>query len=161
MIWKAFLFDRNEQDNNDATNNVNFGFKSRKCPPQNSELDKFEADFLDMVHNIKFRNVKMKFQNKLKEDISKIKKSTKAFIPADKTSNFYKLDQTQHDKLPRDSITTTYKKSSTDATNIIDSQAKSIALLKGSTSTTGPHRINRKTASFYYPKRPTTPYAAS
>ena len=124
---KAFFFDRNEQDNNDARNNDNFGFKSRKCPPQNSELDNFEADLLDMVHNIKFRNVYNKFQNKLNEGISKIKKSTKAFIPADKTSNFYKLDKTQHDKLLRDSITTTYKKASTDAANVIDSEAKSIA----------------------------------
>ena len=127
MRWKAFFFDRNEQDSNDAINNDNFGFKSRKCPPQNSELDKFEADLLDMVHNIKFRKVNNKFQNKLNEDISKIKKSTKAFIPADKTSDFYKLDKTQHDKLLRDSITTTYKKASTDAANIIDSQAKSMA----------------------------------
>ena len=79
MRWKAFFFDRNEQDNNDAINNDNFGFKSRKCPLQNSELDKFEADLLDMVHNIKFRKVNNKFQNKLNEDISKIKKSTRAF----------------------------------------------------------------------------------
>ena len=127
MRWKAFFFDRNDQDNKEATNNNNSGFKSRKCPPQNSELDKFEADLLDMVHNIKFRNVNNKFQNKLNEDISKIKKSTKAFISADKTSNFYKLDKTQHDKLLRDSITTTYKKANTDAANIIDSEATSIA----------------------------------
>ena len=40
--------------------------------------------------------------------------------------NFYKPDKTQHDKLLRDSITTTFKKASTDAANIIDSQAKSI-----------------------------------
>ena len=80
-----------------------------------------------MVHNIKFRNVNNKFQNKLNKNISKIKKSTKTFIPADKTSKFYKLDKTQHDKLLRDSITTTHKKASTDAANIIDSQAKSIA----------------------------------
>ena len=64
MSWKAFFFDRNKQDNNDATNNDNFGFKSRKCPSQSSELDKFEADLLDMVHNIKFRNVNNKFQKK-------------------------------------------------------------------------------------------------
>ena len=57
-----FFFDRNEQDNHDAINNDNFGFKSKKCPPQNSELDKFEADLLDMVHNIKFRNVNNKSQ---------------------------------------------------------------------------------------------------
>ena len=63
-----------------------------------------------MVHNIKFRNVNNKFQNKLNKNISKIKKLTKTFIPADKTSKFYKLDKTQHDKLLRDSITTTYKK---------------------------------------------------
>ena len=62
MRWKAFFFNRNEQDNHDAINNDNFGFKSRKCPPQNSELDKFEADLLDMVHNIKFRNVNNKSQ---------------------------------------------------------------------------------------------------
>ena len=76
-------------------------------------------------HNIKFRNVNNKFQIKLNEDISKIKKSTKAFIRVDKTLNFYKLDKKQHDL--RDSITTTYKKASTDAANIIDSQAESIA----------------------------------
>ena len=75
-----------------------------------------------MVHNIKFRNINNKFQNKL----SKIKKLTKAFIPADKTSNFYMLDKTEHNKLLRDSITTTYKKARTDAANIIDSQTKSI-----------------------------------
>ena len=79
-----------------------------------------------MVHNIKFRNVNNKFQKKLNEDINKIKKSTKAFIPADKTSNFYKLDKTQHDKLLRDSVATTYKKASTDNTNIVDLQTKSI-----------------------------------
>ncbi|PFX16577.1 hypothetical protein AWC38_SpisGene19146 [Stylophora pistillata] len=127
MRWKAFFFDRHEQSNNDAANSDNFGFKSRKCPPQNSDLDKFEADRLDMVHNTKFRNVNNKFQNKRNGDIKKIKKSTKAFIPADKTSNFYKLDKTHHDKLLRDSITTTYKKASTDAAIIIDSQAKSIS----------------------------------
>ena len=38
----------------------------------------------------------------------------------------YKLDKTQHDKLLRDSIKNTYYKASTDATNIINSQAKSI-----------------------------------
>ena len=40
--------------------------------------------------------------------------------------NFYNLDKTQLDKLLRDSITTTYKKASTDTANIIDLQAKSI-----------------------------------
>ena len=67
MRWKAFYFDRHEQDNNDAANNDHFGFKSRKCPPQNNDLDKFAADLLAMVHNITFRNVNKKYQNKLNE----------------------------------------------------------------------------------------------
>ena len=144
---ESIFFDRHEQDNNDTANNNHFGFKSRKCPPQNNNLDKFEADLLDMVHNIKFRNVNNKFQNKLNEDINKIKKSTKAFIPADKTSNICELDKMQHDKLLRGSITTTYKKASKDATNIIDLQTKSIAQHRQ------PHRTNRKTKSLYYSKR--------
>ena len=127
MRWKVFFFDRNEEDSSDVVTDNSFGFKSRKCPPQNNELDKFEADLLDMVHNVKFRNVNNKFQNKLNKDISKINNSIKAFIPADKTSNFYTLDKTQHDKLLRDGITTTCKKASADATDTIDSQAKSIA----------------------------------
>ena len=80
-----------------------------------------------------------------------ILKSTKAFIPADKTSNFYKLDKTQHDKLLMDSITTTYKKTSTDAANIIDSQAKSIAQELNIDNRT--EQIAKQQA-FYYPKRP-------
>ena len=79
MRWKAFFFDRNEEDSSDVVTNNSFGFKSRKCPPQNNELDKFEADLLDMVHNVKFRNVNNKFQNKFNKDISKINNSTKAF----------------------------------------------------------------------------------
>ena len=61
MRWKAFFFDRNEEDSSDVVTNNSFGFKSRKCPPQNNELDKFEADLLDMVHNVKFRNINNKF----------------------------------------------------------------------------------------------------
>ena len=61
---ESAIFDRSAQDNKEATNNDNFGFKSRKYPPQNSELDKFETDHVDMVHNIKFISVNNKFQKK-------------------------------------------------------------------------------------------------
>ena len=83
---------------------------------QNEEMDKFQTDLLEMVRNIEFRNVKDKFQDKLNEDINRINKSSKAFIPADKTSNFYELNKEQHEKLLRDSITTTYKKADESST---------------------------------------------
>ena len=73
MRWKAFFFDRNGQDNNDASNNDDFEFKSRKCPPQDNDLDKFEASVLDRVHNIKFSNV-----NKKKFRTNSTKTSTKS-----------------------------------------------------------------------------------
>ena len=57
--WKAFFFEQNKvknktnhdndnDDSNSAADN-NFGFKSRKCPPQNEELNNFEADVYDMI----------------------------------------------------------------------------------------------------------------
>ena len=132
MRWKAFFFDQNTDvaDCTDETDNAatdKFGFKSRKCPPQNEEMIKFEADLLHMVKNIQFRNVNDQFQNKLNEDTNNINKSTKPLIPADKTTNFYKLDKTQHDNLLRNNITTTYKKANTSAYTAINLEAQAIA----------------------------------
>ena len=81
MRWKAFFFDQNSDDKEHVTDEK-FGFKSRKCPPQNDEMDKFEADLMDMVKNIKFRNATDNFLTSLKDDINEITRSTKAFIPA-------------------------------------------------------------------------------
>ena len=127
MRWKAFFFDKDTDQDNESTDSNNYGFKSRKCPPQNEEMDKFQTDLLEMVRSIEFRNVKDKFQDKLNEDINRINKSSKAFIPAVKTSNFYELNKEQHEKLLRDSITTTYKKADESSTRKIDLEAKRIA----------------------------------
>jgi len=129
MRWKAFFYekstDKKDQQNDDSNNK--FGFKSRKCPPQNEDLDKFEEDLLEMVKNIKFRETYDEFQNQLNKDINRINSSTKAFIPADKTTNLYELDKAQYDKLLQNSITATYKKASQDAISTINQEAKSIA----------------------------------
>ena len=134
MKWKAFFFKKNknqDQDDDDEENddkqNHKFGFKSRKCQPQIADMEKFEEDRLDMVQNIKFRRVDGQFQNILKEDIKKIRNSDKAFIFADKTTNLYKLDKTQCDKLLRDSITLTYKKADDKVIDTINLEAKELA----------------------------------
>lgn len=135
--WKAFFFEQNKvknktsrdidnDDSNSAADN-NFGFKSRKCPPQNEELNNFEADVYDMIKNIEFRQVRDDFQDQLQHDIRKINNSTKAFIPADKTTNYYEVDKTTHDKLIMDNITSTYKKANTNTINAINNEAKDIA----------------------------------
>ena len=135
--WKAFFFEQNkdknktnrDSDNDDSNSAIdnNFGFKSRKCPPQNEELNNFEADVYDMIKNIEFRQVRDDFQDQLQHDIRKINNSTKAFIPADKTNNYYEVDKTTHDKLIMDSITSTYKKANTNTIITINNEAKDIA----------------------------------
>ena len=80
-----------------------------------------------MIKNIEFRQVRDDFQDQLQHDIRKINNSTKAFIPADKTTNFYEVDKTTHDKLIMDSITSTYKKANTNTINTINNEAKNIA----------------------------------
>ena len=54
---------------------------------------------MDMVNNIQFRNTQDEFQTLLNRYIQRIKSSTKAFIPADKKTNLYELDEAQHEKL--------------------------------------------------------------
>ena len=128
MRWKAFFFEKNDRRNSDdSTNNNNFGFKSRKCPPQNEDLNNFEADVYNMIKNIEFRHVQDDFQDQLQEDIKKINNSTKTSIPADKTANYYEIDKATHNKLLADNITTTYKKANDNTIININNEAKNIA----------------------------------
>eukprot|EP00795_Rhopilema_esculentum_P017315 gene17314-biopygen6275 len=92
-------------------------------PLSNEDLDAFESDLLNMIKHIKFRKTHDQFQDQLREDIKKINASTKAFIPADKTTNYYKLDSELHDKLLTNSITTTYKKANDSAIHTINNEA--------------------------------------
>ena len=53
MRWKAYFFDNDI--GNSENNNNKYGFKSRNCPPQNKDMEKFEDDVLLMIKNIEFR----------------------------------------------------------------------------------------------------------
>ena len=100
---------------------------SRKCPPQIEDMEKFEDDLLEMVKNIKFQKVHDEFQDSLREDIKRINNSAKALIFADKTTNLYKLEKTQCDKLLHNSITSTYKKADEKVIDDINLEAKELA----------------------------------
>nr|XP_054750112.1 uncharacterized protein LOC129255808 [Lytechinus pictus] len=135
MRWKALFFLRDHEDSiNDSVEDQNthpedrtFGFKSDKCPPQIKELIPFENDLLHMIENLRFRKSPSEFQDRLKEDISSIKRSRKLLIPADKTRNLYEMDQSLCNKLLRDNITKCYQSSSTKTVNGINNEARSIA----------------------------------
>ena len=127
MRWKAIFFSEEESSETQPTRPQRYGLNSEKCPTQMKELVPFEDDLIQMVKNIKFRNVKNDFQKKLSEDIRKIQRSTKTVTPADKTSNMYRLTKEEYNKLLNDSITATYKKASAKKEERINTGGKKYA----------------------------------
>ena len=53
--------------------------------------------------------------------------SDKLFVPADKTTNYYKIDSPSYDKLLKKIITKTYKKITPDTVSSINNEVKDIA----------------------------------
>ena len=51
----------------------------------------FENHLLDMIKTLKFRNVQVDLQTKMKHDISKIRSSANVFLFANKTTNMYEI----------------------------------------------------------------------
>ena len=106
-------------------NKGRFGFKSIKNPPSVPELSDFESELTLMV-NIKFRNVNNDFHKKLKNDINEIKTCNKILVSADKSRNLYKVEKDQYQKLFKENITKTYKKSTNKKIEKINYTAKQI-----------------------------------
>ena len=123
MRWKAFFFD----NPNDNEKTENFGFKTFACPPQHNDLKNFENDLLGMIKSITFKPYRNEFQDRMKHDINTIKSSKKAFIPADKTRNFYEMTKESHDKIYYENVTQTYEKTNDELYNTINLEAKTIA----------------------------------
>ena len=122
MRWKAFFYlnpgaDKSQQET--------FGFSSRNSPPQIQAMQDFDKRLLYMIENIKFRTVNCKFQHKLSSDIQEnIMKSDKLLVPADKTSNFYKMDTPSYNHLLQKNITKTYKKVTPDTADSIGAEGQ-------------------------------------
>ena len=126
MRWKAFFYENEEFEPN-VSDKVNYGFKTHKCPPQHQDLANFENDLLEMIQHITFKPIHNQFQDRLRDDIKQINSSNKAFIPADKSRNFYEMDKESHNKLYIENITKTYKKTDHMTYDHINKEAKSIA----------------------------------
>ena len=82
-----------------------------------------------MIKNIQFKNIKINFQTKLKNDISDIQICQKVLVPADKSRNIYKMETADYKKLLHDNITKTLKKSDQRKINNINKETKTIALV--------------------------------
>ena len=62
MRWRAFFY---LNHNLSGKRNETFGFNSKRTPPQIPQMLNFENRLINMIENIKFRNNKCRFQNKL------------------------------------------------------------------------------------------------
>ena len=66
------------------------------------------------------------FQEKLSNDIKKIKNNNKVFVSADRFRLVYKLGQSEYKKLLKENIKKTYRKSDQRKVNNVNSHAKRI-----------------------------------
>ena len=58
MRWKAIHFNNNDsRDNNKEENTEWYGLKSLYSPRQVKELITFESDLVELIRNIKFKNL--------------------------------------------------------------------------------------------------------
>ena len=65
MRWKAFFFLRRDDVGSGDDGSENFGFNTKRCPPQISEMMPFEDELLRMVECIRFRTIHDAYQTSL------------------------------------------------------------------------------------------------
>ena len=123
MRWKALQYLGHLQPSEKKT----YGFRSRKCPPVVKEMKDFEDSLWNLVRNIEFRAVQNNFQDKMKQDIQSIKQSPKLVVPADKSSNLYKMDKDEYTNHLVNNITRAYKKARGTKQEAINKKAYEIA----------------------------------
>lgn len=105
-----------------------YGFKSRKSPPSLPELLNFEKRLSDMIRDIKLRPILCNCQQKLKTDAKQtINATDKLIISADKTTNHYKLDAKDYNRLLHNNVTKDYKKANEQQVSDMTQTMKTIA----------------------------------
>ena len=103
-----------------------FNFKSTNPAPPINQLKEFEDKFMRLVRNIKFGKQSNHFQEKLREDVKKIKKESRAHIKGDKSNNYYKMESKDYKKLVDKEIQKEYRKATTSEVKDIETSHKNI-----------------------------------
>ena len=126
---QAALYSNKGTDNDEPENrNNNFGFRSKKRPPQNELLKPFEDDLIKLVRSVEFKRIESPFLKKLNEDAKFITENENIFVFADKTTNIYSVSKENYEKVLKENVTKHYKKSNPDTCKQINNEAASIAL---------------------------------
>ena len=101
-----------------------FNLKTRNAHHKFRIMKEFEKDIQAMIESIKFRSSQNEFQKKLKEDIKLINSSRNIFLSADKTQNIYEIKKEDYEKIIRENVTKTYKKTDMSLPKRINREAK-------------------------------------
>ena len=85
----------------------------------------FESN-LDLIKNLEFRQIRISFQGKLKNDKEYITKSDKIFVFANKSRNIDEVKLEQYKKLLKENITKNYEEPNLTKLNNINNKGKKI-----------------------------------
>ena len=111
MRWRAYHF-INGKCEEDSDDRDNYGFNSTKSPPQVQELKHFEEYLFKLVDCIKFRRLTDPFQDKLREDVKRLRDDVGVIVKADKTKNMYSVNKDTYQKLMKDNVSKHYRAAS-------------------------------------------------
>ena len=104
-----------------------YGFKTTKHPPHIKEMEKFEAEMIGMVKEIKFRKMRNNIQQKIYEDMRKFKESGKIFVKSDKSGNLYKIEKEKYRQMIFKEVVKNYKKAPPNLEKELNNEAKMLA----------------------------------
>ena len=97
MRWRAYHF---LNPSTAPDHRETYGFNSKKTPPQVPELNEFEAKMTNLIQNIESKASRpSEFQKKLSEHVESVNKDNNLYVPADKTTNFYKMNANDYKTL--------------------------------------------------------------
>ena len=123
MRWKLFHYQNPLCSDKKET----FGFKTEQPAPSSPLLQKFEDDLLQELAGIEYKMSSNKLQKDMEKDIKIIKSSDDILTKADKTSNIYKMNPEQYNKLLNSTIFKEYKKSAENNVTKVNTEASKLA----------------------------------
>ena len=103
----------------------NTGLKRR--PPHIREMDKFEAEMIGMVKEIRLRKMRNNIQQKMYEDMRRIKESDGIFVKSDKLGNLYEIEKGKYKQMMFKEVVKHYRKAPPDLEKELNSEAKILA----------------------------------
>ena len=126
MRWKAYFF-LNTINCSEKEGKEKYGFKTTKHSPHIKEMDKFEAEMIGMVKEIKFRKMRNNIQQKMYEDMRRFKESENIFVKSDKSGNLYEIEKEKYKQMMFKEMVKNYKKAPSDLEKELNNEAKMLA----------------------------------